>query len=149
MRKHFVHSLTVLTVAVTTLCSLPASALELDGQLVCKTDAHTFIRSLLDEQYIDPNPMRVEANSVNAFRPIHGRTLTAFGFRVYAVLGYQRDDDMFKKGSGKAEAGSIYGAVVSGPTDPVRVRVQQAGSSAIVKQVVPFILTAVVCSDGN
>jgi hypothetical protein len=35
--------------------------------------------------------MRVEANSVNAFRPAHGSNLTAFGFRVYAVLGYEHD----------------------------------------------------------
>jgi hypothetical protein len=149
MRKHFIPSLTVLTAVVTGLCSLPASALELDDQLVCKTNAHAFIRSLLDDQYIDPNPMRVEANSVNAFRPVRGRDLTAFGFRVYAVLGYQRDDDMFKKGSGKAESDSIYGAVVSGPTDSVRLRVQQSGSGAIVKQVLPFVLTAIVCSDGG
>ena len=53
------------------LCCTPACALELDEQLVCKSDAHTFIQPLLDDEYIDPNPMRVESNSVNAFRPKH------------------------------------------------------------------------------
>ncbi|MEM5385006.1 hypothetical protein VSR68_15585 [Paraburkholderia phymatum] len=148
MTKDIIHSLAVLTAVGTGLCALPARALELDAQLVCKTDAHTFIQALLDDQYIDPKPMRVEANSVNAFRPLHGRDLTAFGFRVYAILGYQRDDAIFRQGKGKAEADSIYGAVVSGPSESVRVRVQQAGSGATVKQVLPFVLTAIVCSDG-
>src|SRR6516225_4255482 len=123
MTKDFIHSIAVLTAVGTGLCSAHASALELDGQLVCKTDAHTFIQPLVDDQYIDPNPMRVEANSVNAFRPKRGRDLTAFGFHVYAVLGYQRDDAMFRQGSGKVEADSIYGVVVSGPSESVRVRV--------------------------
>ncbi|MBN3756368.1 hypothetical protein G3N95_25740 [Paraburkholderia sp. Tr-20389] len=148
MTKVFIHSITVLAAVGAGLCSEPAIALELDGQLVCKTDAHTFIQPLLDDQYIDPNPMRVEANSVNAFRPKRGRDLTAFGFHVYAVLGYQRDDAIFRQGSGKVEADSIYGVVVSGPSESVRVRVQQAGSDATVKQILPFVLTAIVCSAG-
>ena len=56
--------------------------------------------------------MHVEANSVNAFRPTHGSDLTAFGFRVYAILGYERDDELFKNCmtsiGGNVEAQPIY-----------------------------------------
>jgi hypothetical protein len=55
----------------------------------------------LNAQYIDPNPMRVDANSVNAFRPASDSNLTTFGFRVYAVPGYEHNDMMSKQGSGQ------------------------------------------------
>jgi hypothetical protein len=147
MRKGSLVWHAALVALATGLVARPAHALALDAQFDCKSDAHTFIESLVTDQYIDPNPMRVEANSVNAFRPIRGRDLTVFGFRVYAVLGYQQDDAMFKKGNGEAASSSIYGAVVSGPAESVKLRVTQAGSDAIVRQVMPLILTAIVCSD--
>lgn len=147
MRKSC-NSLVILTALATGLVSSPAYPLALDQQFDCKSDAHTFIESLVNDDYIDPNPMRVEANSVNAFRPKRGQDLTVFGFRVYAVLGYKRDDAMFKKGKGEEDAASsIYGAVVSGPAETVTVRVREAGSDAIVRQVMPLILTAIVCKD--
>jgi hypothetical protein len=86
--------------------------------------AHTFIAGLQNDKYIDSKPMHVEGNSVNAFRPTYGSDLTAFGFRVYAILGYQRDDGMFKVGEGEALAGSLYGAVVIGPTESAGMGVQ-------------------------
>src|SRR5258705_6918793 len=89
MTKCFFSSFATLTALATGLVSVPAYSLALDAQFDCKSDAHTFIESLVNDEYIDPNPMRVEANSVNAFRPTRGHDLTAFGFRVYAVLGYQ------------------------------------------------------------
>ncbi len=96
----------------------------------------------------EPNPMRVEANSINAFRPIRGSNLTAFGFRVYAVLGYEHDDAIFRKGSGEPISDSAYGVVVNGPAETVESRVREAGSRAIVKQVVPLLITAILC-DGR
>ncbi|SAL83971.1 hypothetical protein AWB68_07114 [Caballeronia choica] len=133
--------------AVTGVASAPAATygLALDSPLDCKSSAHTFIAPLVDSRYIEATPMRVEANSVNAFRPTHGSDLTAFGFRVYAVLGYQRDDAMFKQGSGAPLTDSAYGVVVVGPAESVEERVRASGSDAVVHPVVPLVLTAVFC----
>lgn len=90
--------------------------------------------------------MRVDMNSVNAFRPVHGSDMTAFGFRVYAVLGYEPDDGMFKKGRGQALASPLYGAVLSAPSESVESRVRAAGSTATVHTVIPLLLTAVICT---
>jgi hypothetical protein len=87
----------------------------------------------------------VEANSVNAFRPTRGSQLTAFGFRVYAVLGYDQNDELFHKGSGQAMAGSLYGVVVFGSSESVKTHLQDAGSDAVVHEVMPLIMTAVLC----
>lgn len=117
----------------------------LDRPLDCKSNAHTFIAPLVSAQFIEATPMRVEANSVNAFRPTRGSDLTAFGYRVYAVLGYERGDAMFKQGSGQPLTESAYGVVVQGPAETVEERVRAAGSDAVVHQVVPLVLTAVFC----
>ena len=87
--------------------------------------------------------MRVEANSVNAFRPAHGSNLTAFGFHVYAVLGYEQDDPMFKQGSGQPTTASACGVVVTGAAESVEARARQAGSDAVIREVAPLLLTAV------
>jgi len=107
---------------------------------------HAFIKPLLDSQDIDPMPMRVEANSVNAFRPTHDSHLTAFGYRVYAVVGYEEGDSIFQQGSDKPIAKSGYGVVVFGPSDTVKARLREAGSDATVREVVPLLITAVFCS---
>lgn len=73
----------------------------LESQLDCKSSAHHFIAPLHFDRSIEAMPMRVEANSVNAFKPASGRELTAYGFRVFAVLGYQQGDAIFKQGSGQ------------------------------------------------
>jgi len=137
---------TVLTAIAAGLPPVPSYAHALDRQLDCRSNAHAFIAPLIKNQYIDPNPMRVEANSVNAFRPSHGSDMTAFGFRVYAVIGYEQDDGLFKKGAGQALAGPLYGAVLSAPSEAVESRVLEAGSNANVRMVIPMLLTAVVCS---
>ncbi|ASW01718.1 hypothetical protein [Paraburkholderia aromaticivorans] len=121
-------------------------AYTLDAQFDCQSRPHDFIGQLIDDKYIEPNPMRVDTNSVNAFKPVHGSDMTAFGFRVYAVLGYEPDDGMFKKGRGEALAGPLYGAVLSGPSESVQARVLAAGSTAKVHMVIPFLLTAVICT---
>jgi hypothetical protein len=122
-----------------------AHAYALDAQFDCRARPHVFIGQLIHTQYVDPNPMHVEANSVNAFRPAHGRDIAAFGFRVYAVIGYEQDDGLFKKGAGQALAGQLYGAVLSAPREAVESRVREAGSNATVRRVIPLLQTAVVC----
>ncbi|MGF6753646.1 hypothetical protein [Paraburkholderia sp. GAS334] len=148
MRKVAVHALIVLAAGGAMLAPALCRAYELDSQLDCKSNPHDYISQLLNSQYIEPEPMRVEANSINAFRPIRGSNLTAFGFRVYAVLGYERNDAIFRKGSGEPISNSAYGAVVNGPAETVESRVRATGSTAIVKQVVPLLITAVLC-DGQ
>ncbi len=117
----------------------------LDEQFDCRSNPHAFISSLIDEKSIDPRPSRVEANSVNAFRPAHGGQLSAFGFPIYVVVGYERDDALFHHGSGKEIDSPLYGVVVSAPADSVRLRLREANSVATVQTVVPFMLTAIVC----
>lgn len=133
-------------VAATLLPTL-ARADSHDEQFNCRSNPHAFISSLIDDKSIDPQPSHVESNSVNAFRPVHGRGLQAFGFPIYAVIGYERDDTLFRQGEGKAIDGEVYGVVVSAPADSVRMRVQQANSDATVRPVVPLLLTAIVCDN--
>ena len=120
-------------------------ARDLNVDLNCRSTPHSFIASLENDRSIEPAPMRVESNSVNAFRPTHSGNLTAFGFKIYAVVGYEQGDTIFKKGSGQAIDGSMYGAVVSGSVETVEAQIRKDGSSAIAKQVVPLLLTAIVC----
>ena len=89
--------------------------------------------------------MRVEPNSINAFKPTRGTHLTAFDFSVYALVGYQKDDAIFKRGDGEPISDSAYGAVVIGKEEAVRERVRATGSDAIVHHVAPFI-TAIFCN---
>ncbi|WP_321813250.1 MULTISPECIES: hypothetical protein [unclassified Paraburkholderia] len=117
----------------------------LDKRFDCTSNPHEFISTLIEEKSIDPSPSRVEANSVNAFRPVHGSRLSAFGFPIYVVLGYARDDDLFHRGAGKEIKAPLYGVVVSAPAESVRSRVSEANSDATVKSVVPLLLTAIVC----
>jgi hypothetical protein len=145
MRTCFANALGVLTATGALLHPLPAVSYELDAQLDCTSNAHNFISSLQSDQFIETEPMHVEANSVNAFRPTRDSQLTAFGFRVYAVLGYARDDELFHKGEGEAMAGSIYGVVVFGTSESVKVHLHDAGSDAAVHEVLPLIMTAVLC----
>ena len=145
MRMCFPNALGALTAIGALLYSLPAVSHELDAQLDCTSNAHSFIASLQSDQFIETQPMHVESNSVNAFRPTRGSQLTAFGFRVYAVLGYARDDELFHKGSGEAMAGSLYGVVVFGTSESVKTHLHDAGSDAMVHEVMPLIMTAVLC----
>jgi hypothetical protein len=124
-----------------------ASSRSLDDDLDCRSTPHSFVASLEAEQLINPDPVRVGADSVNAFRPSQGNELTAFGFRVYAIVGYAEDDSMFRRGHGEAASGPLYGVVVSGSLDAVEDRVHGAGSTATVRQVLPALLTAIVCKE--
>jgi hypothetical protein len=149
MTRKFLNALACLIVAGAGLAPALAHSRSLDQLFDCKSDAHTFVGALASTKDIDADPMRVETNSVNAFRPEPGSDLKVFGFPVYAVLGYERGDTMFRTGSGTPIAGSLYGVVVSGPMDEVEARMRQAGSYAVVREVLPFVLTAVVCNEGH
>jgi hypothetical protein len=124
--------------------STPSRADSIDEQLDCKSTGHGFILPLLQSGEIQSKPMRVESNSVNAFRPGKGVKLTAFDYRVIAVLGYEKDDPIFKTGSGEPIADSAYGVVVVAPSDDVKDRLRQVGSDATVHEVTP-LMTAVLC----
>jgi hypothetical protein len=127
------------------LCAAPAlaRAYALDSQLDCTSNAHAFIAPLQESHAIESTPMRVEANSINAFKPTQGSKLTAFDFGVFAVVGYQKDDALFKQGNGEP-IGDSYGAVVIGKESAVEAKVRAAGSDATIRRVAPFI-TAIFC----
>jgi hypothetical protein len=144
-RARAVFTTICVTAAAAALPAATAQARAIDDSLSCDQQPHAFISGLIDDQSIDAAPMRVEANSVNAFRPSAGSGLMAFGFRVYAVLGYAPGDELFKPGSGQPLDGTLYGVVLSGPKEAVESRVREAGSTATVRSVVPLVLTAVVC----
>src|ERR1700754_523780 len=132
----------IAVVAVAT--PLASRAAELDAALACGESAHQFIGDLADQQLIDPEPMRVESNSINAFQPARGERLTAFGFSVFAVVGYEQADPLYKPGKCEPLAKSACGAVVFGNTEKVQAVVTEAGSNAIVHPVGPHI-TALFC----
>jgi hypothetical protein len=125
--------------------STHAFAYALDSQLDCRSTAHAFIAPLQQNHAIETTPMRVEPNSINAFKPTHDSHLTAFDFGVFAVVGYQKDDAIFKQGSGSPIADSAYGAVVIGGEKSVTEKVRASGSDAVVHHVAPFI-TAIFCN---
>ncbi|MFM0731773.1 hypothetical protein PQQ52_14920 [Paraburkholderia sediminicola] len=146
MKLSVLRTLTCLALLGVGFPSAVCNAYALDTQLDCQSSPHDFIAPLLNEQSIDPKPMRIEANSVNAFRPTRGSNLTAFGFHVYAVFGYEPDDPMFKQGSGQPVKPSRYGVVVTGSAESVEASVRRAGSDAVIHEVIPLLLTAVFCN---
>ncbi|WP_120294147.1 hypothetical protein [Paraburkholderia sp. BL23I1N1] len=145
MKPSVLRMLTALASLGVGFSSAVCNAYALDTPLNCQSNPHDFIAPLLDEQSIDSKPMRIEANSVNAFRPARGSNLTAFGFHVYAVFGYQQNDPIFKQGSGQPANAATYGVVVTGSAASVEASVRRAGSDAAIREVVPFFLTAIFC----
>lgn len=121
-----------------------ARAAVIDDSLTCKESAHEFISGLIDQKLIEPKPMRVESNSINAFWPAHGQHMTAYGFNVFAVVGFQKDDPLFRTGEGKPIAPSAYGAVVVGTQAKVQAALAAVGNNAIVHHAGP-LLTAIFC----
>ena len=134
----------VLALAPLGLLSTPAHASAVEEQLDCKSTGHVFISALMNSGEIQSKPMHVEKNSVNAFRPAHGVKLTAFDFPVFVVLGYEKDDPLFKPGKGEPVGDWAYGVVVTGASDDVKDRLRQMGSDAIVHEVTP-VMTAILC----
>ncbi|MEJ0002725.1 MAG: hypothetical protein WDN30_02695 [Pararobbsia sp.] len=132
------------TAALTLAIPATAHALSLDDALACGDQAHSYIASLQMRQLIADHPLHVEDNAINVFWPARHADLTAFGFSVYVVIGYQHDDPMFKLGRGEPMQGSLYGVVVSGSTAEVAKAVADANSPAQSKHAGPF-LTAIYC----
>ncbi|NPT61694.1 hypothetical protein [Paraburkholderia elongata] len=135
----------VLLALTTAALPLTSHATVLDAPLTCNESGHQFIADLAQQQLIDPKPTRVESNSINAFSPTQGADLTAFGFHVFAVVGYEKDDPMFRVGDGEPVARSAYGVVVFGSESKVQNAITEAGgSTAIVHRVAPLV-TAIFC----
>jgi hypothetical protein len=134
---------TVLLLLATAL-PVGAFAASVDSALECNESAHQFIAELAQQQLIVPKPMRVEQNSINAFSPTSGADVTAFGFHVFAVVGYEKDDPMFRVGDGEPLARSAYGVVVLGSESAVQRALAGTASTAIVHRVAPLI-TAIFC----
>ncbi|CAB3778003.1 hypothetical protein LMG28614_00515 [Paraburkholderia ultramafica] len=141
LMKRLISSVLLLLAAALPLSSFAAS---LDTPLTCNESGHQFIADLAQQQMIDPTPTRVEHNSINAFSPASGADLTAFGFRVFAVVGYEKDDPMFRVGDGEPVARSAYGVVVFGSESKVQNALAGSGSTAIVHHVAPLV-TAIFC----
>jgi len=123
---------------------LAGHAAALDESLTCRESAHDFVSGLIDQKLIEPTPSRVERNSINAFWPVHGKHMTAYGFSVFAIVGFQQDDPLFRTGDGKPIARSAYGAVVFGSQAKVQAALTEAGNTAIVHHAGPM-LTAIFC----
>lgn len=123
---------------------LAGRAAVLDDMLTCKESAHDFVSRLIEEKLIEPEPSRVESNSINAFWPARGQHMTAYGFNVFAIVAFQQDDPIFRTGSGKPIARSAYGAVVVGNQAKVQAALTEAGNTAIVHHAGPM-LTAIFC----
>ncbi|RKT22658.1 hypothetical protein B0G69_6133 [Paraburkholderia sp. RAU2J] len=139
--KRFISSVLLLLAAALPMRGFAAS---LDAALTCNQSGHQFIADLAQRELIDPKPTRVEQNSINAFSPAPGADLSAFGFHVFAVVGYEKDDPLFRVGNGEPLARSAYGVVVFGSEAKVRNALAGAGSTAIVHHVAPLI-TAIFC----
>ncbi|MGU7774726.1 hypothetical protein ACV229_31705 [Burkholderia sp. MR1-5-21] len=145
MKRLLLFPLISLTVTGAGILTPSVFARTLDEQFTCKSNAHAFIGNLINDQSIDPAPIRVEPNSVNAFRPKHATDLTVYGLRVRAVFGYQPGDPIFRPGNGKISSGPVYGAVVFGSTESVEALSRKAGGRAEIQQVIPLMLSAIVC----
>jgi hypothetical protein len=140
------YSSVISSVLLLLAATLPVSgfAASVDAALTCNQSGHQFIAELAQQELIDPKPTRVEQNSINAFSPAAGANLTALGFRVFAVVGYEKDDPLFHVGDGEPLARSAYGVVVFGSESKVRNALAGTGSTAIVHHVAPLI-TAIFC----
>lgn len=141
MKRFFLTVLLALGAAALPITSYAAA---LDAPLACNESGHQFIADLAQQQLIDPKPTRVESNSINAFSPMPDADLTAYGFHVFAVVGYEKDDPMFRVGDGEPVASSAYGVVVVGSEAKVQKAIAGSGSTAIVHRVAPLI-TAIFC----
>ena len=121
-------------------------AQEIGASLDCHLGPHTFIEQLVEQKQIDPIPMRVSADSVNAYRLRPDQNLTALGFRVRAVFGFSPNDDMFTQKISEGETPHrVYGVVVMAAKEAVSERIRETGSPATVREVMPLLMTAVVC----
>jgi len=119
---------------------------EIGAGLDCHFGPHEFIEQLVEEGEIDPVPMKVSENSVNVYRLRPNQNLTALGFKVQAVFGFSPNDDMFTQRTGGGEAlHQVYGVVLMAGKGAVSEGIREMGSPATVKEVMPLVMSAVVC----
>ncbi|WP_254906006.1 hypothetical protein [Paraburkholderia youngii] len=129
-----------------TFVSSGIHAHEIGASLGCDLEPHEFIEQLEEEKEIDPRPMKVSDNSVNAYRPRPNRNLTALRFKVRAVFGFSPNDGLFiQKSDGGETSQRVYGVVVMAGEEEVRERIRGLGSPATVKEIMPLVMSAVVC----
>ena len=128
-----------------TLVSNVIYAHELGASIDCHSRSHEFIKQLVDAKEIGSKPIKVSGNSVNAYQPSPRRDLTALGFKVRAVFGFSPNDDMFSQNGSSEATNEVYGVVVMAGKDAVSERLREMGSPATVREVMPLVLTAVVC----
>lgn len=148
--------------AATLLASQLASAQGLDASLDCSADPHQFIAQLIDQKAIEAKPMKTSDKTVSAYGTHSDQHLTALGFPVKAVFGTPARDNAFAdKGNDQQmataqqvsmqtsadaqPAPAKYGVVVMAGSDQVTERLRQMGSPATVKEVLPLVMTAVIC----
>ena len=118
---------------------------DLGASLDCHSGPHEFIKQLVDAKEVGSKPMKVSDNSVNAYQPRRKLDLTALGFKVRAVFGFSPNDDMFSQNGSSEATNEVYGVVVMAGKDEVSERLREMGSPATVREVMPLVLTAVVC----
>lgn len=128
-----------------TFVSNAICAHDLGASLDCHSGSHEFIKRLVDAKEIGSKPINVSDNSVNAYQPRPRRDLTALGFKVRAVFGFSPHDDMFDQSGSGGATNEVYGVVVMAGEDAVSERIREIGGSATVKEVMPLVMTAVVC----
>jgi hypothetical protein len=145
MRHRLIRLVCLIVGGVTSTFPVIGGARELGNLPNCQSDPHTFISQLVNTREISPIPIRIEADSVNAFGPSSSDALTAFGYKVKAVFGYQPGDGLFKPGHGTKRSEPIYGVVVIASSAEIETRARQAQSPAEIDSVVPFLLTAIIC----
>ncbi|MEX3967556.1 hypothetical protein AB4Y42_35965 [Paraburkholderia sp. EG286B] len=132
----------------TALVSNVIYAHEIGASLDCHFGPHEFIEQLVEEKEIDPRPMKVSDDSVNAYRLKPNQNLTALGFKVRAVFGFSPNDGLFSQKRGGGEAShQVYGVVVMAGEEAVSERIREMGSPATVKEVTPLVMSAVVCEN--
>lgn len=145
MKRTFTFTLGALCAIWLAALPLAARAATLDESLTCRESAHEFVSGLIERELINSTPMRVESNSINAFWPASGQHMTAYGFTVFAIVGFQQDDPLFQTGNGKPIARSAYGAVVIGSDTRVKAAVTEAGNTAAIVHHAGPMLTAIFC----
>jgi hypothetical protein len=119
---------------------------EIGGRLDCHFGPHEFIKQLVQEQEIGPLPMKVSRSSVKAYRVRSKQDLTALGFKVRVVFGFSPNKKMFPQKNGGGEVfHKVYGVVVVAGKEAVSERVREMGSPATVMELMPPVMSAVVC----
>ena len=119
---------------------------EIGGRLDCHFGPHEFIKQLVEEQEIGPLPMKVSRDPVKAYRVRSKQNLTALGLKVRVVFGFSPNDEMFAQKSGGGDVSHhVYGVVVMAGKEAVSERIREMGSPATVMEIMPPVMSAIVC----